>query len=150
MQFQLCTIFFTFSLGTRTHYFGRTILHGGARVWFTVYPFLWRFLYLGDPILHVWTSCSIKQLVEDLLFATSSSLRTTGFMHEVILLRGLSHHSFLPLPLPLPLHLYMCVFVHFHMVTLYYIFIQNGSCAAFGCNPCIRIPKRCIIHTSHC
>nr|XP_023880320.1 callose synthase 9-like [Quercus suber] len=30
MQFQLCTIFFTFSLGTRTHYFGRTILHGGA------------------------------------------------------------------------------------------------------------------------
>ncbi|KAF5822901.1 putative 1,3-beta-glucan synthase [Helianthus annuus] len=31
MQFQLCTIFFTFSLGTRTHYFGRTILHGGAK-----------------------------------------------------------------------------------------------------------------------
>ncbi|KAJ8436777.1 hypothetical protein Cgig2_032005 [Carnegiea gigantea] len=32
MQFQLCSVFFTFSLGTRTHYFGRTILHGGARV----------------------------------------------------------------------------------------------------------------------
>lgn len=31
MQFQLCTVFFTFSLGTRTHYFGRTILHGGAK-----------------------------------------------------------------------------------------------------------------------
>ncbi|XP_047320074.1 callose synthase 9-like [Impatiens glandulifera] len=31
MQFQLSTVFFTFSLGTRTHYFGRTILHGGAR-----------------------------------------------------------------------------------------------------------------------
>ncbi|WVZ06727.1 hypothetical protein V8G54_020073 [Vigna mungo] len=31
MQFQLCTVFFTFSLGTRTRYFGRTILHGGAR-----------------------------------------------------------------------------------------------------------------------
>ncbi|XP_058090544.1 callose synthase 9 isoform X3 [Magnolia sinica] len=31
MQFQLCSVFFTFSLGTRTHYFGRTILHGGAR-----------------------------------------------------------------------------------------------------------------------
>ncbi|XP_020260119.1 callose synthase 9 [Asparagus officinalis] len=30
-QFQLCSVFFTFSLGTRTHYFGRTILHGGAR-----------------------------------------------------------------------------------------------------------------------
>lgn len=31
MQLQLCSIFFTFSLGTKTHYFGRTILHGGAR-----------------------------------------------------------------------------------------------------------------------
>ncbi|KAL0699345.1 hypothetical protein Bca4012_055467 [Brassica carinata] len=31
MQFQLCTVFFTFSLGTRAHYFGRTLLHGGAR-----------------------------------------------------------------------------------------------------------------------
>ncbi|XVE78801.1 hypothetical protein DITRI_Ditri14bG0007100 [Diplodiscus trichospermus] len=31
MQLQLCTVYFTFSLGTRTHYFGRTILHGGAR-----------------------------------------------------------------------------------------------------------------------
>lgn len=32
MQFQLCTVFFTFSLGTRAHYFGRTLLHGGASV----------------------------------------------------------------------------------------------------------------------
>ncbi|GJN30108.1 hypothetical protein PR202_gb18388 [Eleusine coracana subsp. coracana] len=32
MQFQLCSVFFTFSLGTRTHYFGRTILHGGAKI----------------------------------------------------------------------------------------------------------------------
>ncbi|KAJ4962108.1 hypothetical protein NE237_022018 [Protea cynaroides] len=31
MQLQLCTVFFTFSLGTKTHYFGRTILHGGAK-----------------------------------------------------------------------------------------------------------------------
>ncbi|KAK9274271.1 hypothetical protein L1049_019085 [Liquidambar formosana] len=27
MQLQLCAVFFTFSLGTKTHYFGRTILH---------------------------------------------------------------------------------------------------------------------------
>lgn len=32
MQLQFCSVFFTFSLGTRTHYFGRTILHGGAKV----------------------------------------------------------------------------------------------------------------------
>nr|XP_029122971.1 callose synthase 5 [Elaeis guineensis] len=31
MQLQLCAVFFTFSLGTRAHYFGRTVLHGGAK-----------------------------------------------------------------------------------------------------------------------
>ncbi|KAI3924716.1 hypothetical protein MKW92_041149 [Papaver armeniacum] len=31
MQPQLAAVFFTFSLGTKTHYFGRTILHGGAK-----------------------------------------------------------------------------------------------------------------------
>lgn len=31
MQLQLAAVFFTFSLGTKAHYFGRTILHGGAR-----------------------------------------------------------------------------------------------------------------------
>ncbi|XP_028551898.1 putative callose synthase 8 isoform X3 [Dendrobium catenatum] len=31
MQLQLASAFFTFSLGTKAHYFGRTILHGGAK-----------------------------------------------------------------------------------------------------------------------
>lgn len=31
MQLQLASVFFTFSLGTRTHYFGRIVLHGGAK-----------------------------------------------------------------------------------------------------------------------
>lgn len=31
MQLQLAALFFTFSLGTKTHYYGRTILHGGAK-----------------------------------------------------------------------------------------------------------------------
>ncbi|KAG8391331.1 hypothetical protein BUALT_Bualt01G0176700 [Buddleja alternifolia] len=31
MQLQLAPVFFTFSLGTRTHHYGRTLLHGGAR-----------------------------------------------------------------------------------------------------------------------
>ncbi|CAA6661090.1 unnamed protein product [Spirodela intermedia] len=31
MQLQLASVFYTFSMGTRTHYFGRTILHGGAK-----------------------------------------------------------------------------------------------------------------------
>ncbi|KAL1188608.1 Callose synthase 5 [Cardamine amara subsp. amara] len=31
MQVQLAHLFFTFSLGTKVHYYGRTILHGGAK-----------------------------------------------------------------------------------------------------------------------
>ncbi|KAH6765351.1 callose synthase 5 [Perilla frutescens var. hirtella] len=31
LQLQLSAVFFTFSLGTKVHYFGRTILHGGAK-----------------------------------------------------------------------------------------------------------------------
>lgn len=31
MQLQLAAVFFTFSFGTKSHYFGRTILHGGAK-----------------------------------------------------------------------------------------------------------------------
>ncbi|MBA0556771.1 hypothetical protein Golob_026847, partial [Gossypium lobatum] len=31
MQLQLSSVFYTFSMGTRTHYFGRTVLHGGAK-----------------------------------------------------------------------------------------------------------------------
>lgn len=31
MQLQLAAVFFTFSYGTKAHYYGRTILHGGAK-----------------------------------------------------------------------------------------------------------------------
>lgn len=31
MQLQLASLFYTFSMGTRTHFFGRTLLHGGAK-----------------------------------------------------------------------------------------------------------------------
>ncbi|CAI0461010.1 unnamed protein product [Linum tenue] len=31
MQLQLSSVFYSFSMGTRSHYFGRTILHGGAK-----------------------------------------------------------------------------------------------------------------------
>ena len=31
MQLQLASLFYTFTLGTRTHFFGRTVLHGGAK-----------------------------------------------------------------------------------------------------------------------
>lgn len=100
MQFQLCTVFFTFSLGTKTHYFGRTILHGGARVHPSEYlttnshsstlgficflPSVFSFDYCCELLN------SIKQLVEDSLFDTSNSLKITGFTPEVILSKGLA------------------------------------------------------------
>ncbi|MBA0574840.1 hypothetical protein Golob_024793 [Gossypium lobatum] len=31
MQLQLPSIFYTFSMGTRTHFFGQTVIHGGAK-----------------------------------------------------------------------------------------------------------------------
>jgi callose synthase len=31
MQLQLASVFFTFQLGTKIHYYGRTVLHGGAK-----------------------------------------------------------------------------------------------------------------------
>ena len=37
MQLQLASVFFTFSMGTRCHYFGRTLLHGGAKVWLSLF-----------------------------------------------------------------------------------------------------------------
>lgn len=35
MQLQLASLFFTFEMGTRSHYFGRTLLHGGAKVFYS-------------------------------------------------------------------------------------------------------------------
>ena len=31
MQLKLASVFFTFQLGTKSHYYGRTILHGGSK-----------------------------------------------------------------------------------------------------------------------
>uniref|UniRef100_A0A0E0JXY6 1,3-beta-glucan synthase n=1 Tax=Oryza punctata TaxID=4537 RepID=A0A0E0JXY6_ORYPU len=42
MQLQLASVFFTFSLGTKAHYYGRTILHGGAKYRPTGPGFAWR------------------------------------------------------------------------------------------------------------
>jgi callose synthase len=31
MQMNFSSLFYTFSMGTKSHYYGRTILHGGAK-----------------------------------------------------------------------------------------------------------------------
>eukprot|EP00475_Leptophrys_vorax_P015156 TRINITY_DN21504_c0_g2_i1.p1 TRINITY_DN21504_c0_g2~~TRINITY_DN21504_c0_g2_i1.p1 ORF type:complete len:864 (-),score=60.33 TRINITY_DN21504_c0_g2_i1:103-2358(-) len=48
MQLQLSSVFFTFSLGTRAHYFMRTLLHGGARYRATGRGFVVRHIKFAD------------------------------------------------------------------------------------------------------
>ena len=40
MELQLASVFFTFTLGTKAHYFGRAILHGGAKYQATGHSFV--------------------------------------------------------------------------------------------------------------
>ncbi len=56
MQLQLASVFFTFSLGTRTHYFGRTILHGGAKV---TSVFLLRILLHLESLILLNAECGV-------------------------------------------------------------------------------------------
>ncbi|CAI8597691.1 unnamed protein product [Vicia faba] len=48
MQLQLAPVFFTFSLGTKMHYFGRTLLHGGAKYRATWHGFFVRHEKFAD------------------------------------------------------------------------------------------------------
>lgn len=80
MQLQLCSVFFTFSLGTRTHYFGRTILHGGAKVCTGLLLFSYKLIFCFSSLYYlldltgyfcmVHFTRSIEQLVEGLLSVT--------------------------------------------------------------------------------
>ncbi|GAB4860529.1 Callose synthase 10 [Ancistrocladus abbreviatus] len=65
MQLQLCSVFFTFSLGTKTHYFGRTILHGGAKYRATGRGFVVRHIKFADNYRLYSRSHFIKATVED-------------------------------------------------------------------------------------
>lgn len=87
MQFQLCSVFFTFSLGTRTHYFGRTILHGGARArtYAHLLYMIFSFLILIYFYFFFFKLNSIKLPAEASLFSTSSLQKITGFTPVVIL-----------------------------------------------------------------
>ncbi|KAH0458120.1 hypothetical protein IEQ34_013435 [Dendrobium chrysotoxum] len=48
MQLQLCLVFFTFLLGTKSHYFGWTILHGEAKYRVTGQGFVGRYVKFAE------------------------------------------------------------------------------------------------------
>lgn len=114
MQFQLCTVFFTFSLGTRTHYFGRAILHGGAKVYSYLSCFFDLFHHYN---LTSSFSNSIMQPAGASWCNTSNLQRITGFIHAVILLKRI----FL-----LPISIYLVTFI-FPSHFWYLLFIDTDS-----------------------
>ncbi|KAL6997050.1 Callose synthase 10, variant 2 [Sarracenia purpurea var. burkii] len=87
MQLQLCSVFFTFSLGTRTHYFGRTILHGGAKYRATGRGFVVRHIKFADNYRLYSRSHFVKALeVALLLIVYIAYGYTTGGAVSFILL----------------------------------------------------------------
>uniref|UniRef100_A0A7N0RAG3 1,3-beta-glucan synthase n=1 Tax=Kalanchoe fedtschenkoi TaxID=63787 RepID=A0A7N0RAG3_KALFE len=87
MQLQLCSVFFTFSLGTRTHYFGRTILHGGAKYKATGRGFVVRHIKFADNYRLYSRSHFVKAFeVAVLLIVYISYGYTTGGTTSFILL----------------------------------------------------------------
>ncbi|KAJ7545907.1 hypothetical protein O6H91_08G015900 [Diphasiastrum complanatum] len=65
MQLQLASVFFTFSLGTKTHYFGRTLLHGGAKYRATGRGFVVRHISFAENYRLYSRSHFVKGMVED-------------------------------------------------------------------------------------
>lgn len=78
MQLQLCSVFFTFSLGTRTHYFGRTILHGGAKYRATGRGFVVRHIKFAENYRLYSRSHFVKALEVALLLIVYIAYGHTG------------------------------------------------------------------------
>ncbi|KAG0449588.1 hypothetical protein HPP92_027223 [Vanilla planifolia] len=67
MQLQLASVFFTFSLGTKTHYYGRTLLHGGAEYRGTGRGFV--VFHAKSPVAYIFITASMWFMVGTWLFA---------------------------------------------------------------------------------
>jgi callose synthase len=62
MTLQLCSVFFTFYLGTKSHYFRHTILHGGAKYRATGRCFFVRHVRLTEKYRMYFRSHFVKGL----------------------------------------------------------------------------------------
>lgn len=73
MQLQLASVFFTFSLGTRTHYFGRIVLHGGAKVTASLHHFV--VLVVSEIVI----ICHVAIILQNLILTSECvQYRSTG------------------------------------------------------------------------
>jgi len=87
MQLQLASVFYTFSMGTRTHYFGRTILHGGAKYRATGRGFVVQHKRFAENYRLYARSHFVKAIELGILliiYASYSALRTNTFVYILL------------------------------------------------------------------
>lgn len=84
MQLQLASLFYTFSMGTRAHFFGRTILHGGAKYRATGRGFVVQHKSFGENYRLYARSHFVKAVelgVILIVYASHSSIPTNTFVY---------------------------------------------------------------------
>ncbi|GLJ17580.1 hypothetical protein SUGI_0305880 [Cryptomeria japonica] len=87
MQLQLASVFYTFSMGTRTHFFGRTILHGGAKYRATGRGFVVQHKRFAENYRLYARSHFVKAIELGLLlivYASYSVLKTDTFVYILL------------------------------------------------------------------
>eukprot|EP01018_Ginkgo_biloba_P024102 Gb_37962 [translate_table: standard] len=87
MQLQLASVFYTFSMGTRTHFFGRTILHGGAKYRATGRGFVVQHKKFAENYRLYARSHFVKAIELGILlivFASYSELSTDTFVYILL------------------------------------------------------------------
>lgn len=87
MQLQLGSVFYTFSMGTRTHFFGRTILHGGAKYRATGRGFVVQHKSFAENYRLYARSHFVKAIelgVILIVYATHSPLATNTFVYIIL------------------------------------------------------------------
>ncbi|XP_062151561.1 callose synthase 12-like [Alnus glutinosa] len=84
MQLHLSSVFYSFSMGTRAHYFGRTILHGGAKYRATGRGFFVQHKSFGENYRLYARSHFVKAIELGLIlivYATHSSIAANTFVY---------------------------------------------------------------------
>ncbi|KAL9322460.1 hypothetical protein ACSQ67_010513 [Phaseolus vulgaris] len=87
MQLQLSSVFYTFSMGTRSHFFGRTILHGGAKYRATGRGFVVEHKSFAENYRLYARSHFVKAIELGLIlivYATQSTVATDTFVYLVM------------------------------------------------------------------
>ncbi|XP_059439363.1 callose synthase 11-like isoform X2 [Corylus avellana] len=89
MQLQLASLFYTFSLGTQSHFFGRTILHGGAKYRATGRGFVVQHKSFAENYRLYSRSHFVKAIelgIILIVYATESSMTKNTFVYIALMI----------------------------------------------------------------